>query len=663
MKVLYAYVLLALALILTAANPALSQAQKTSDSFVAEVDVTAEAVTFQTEGQYAGYTMTVAGPGDFFLRQSFEGNQAPNLSVKTDGGYLASGTYVIELTANPYISEKARAALDEARMAGDKAKMRAVMEDTGLGQHDMVYSMSVGILEGQFLDPDANVEMAEPQGDTGQADAGPYVAPYQQSATLQPAAQNNLPPFMGNAPERWIPASFTNTQPDGSALLLQGFVRPVETEEATDQPLFEAYFQQSGVDGIPEGPWMQEYIEFIDGGIRSVDPPATLKNSSLFDYMVEESLGESRRDIVHCDDVIINCGSLCVGFDCVNGESFGFTTIKLKENNLRIEFRDTSTSASFPQVDWQITANESSNGGLNKYSIEDLSGGRTVTTIEAGAPSNSLYIDDGGRVGFGTSTPVVELHVKDGDSPTLRLEQDGSSGFTAQTFDVAANETNFFIRDVTNGSKLPFRIRPGAPTSSIEVEADGEVNFLDGSSPTFTFEAGGNLGIGTGSPTASAAVHIFRSGAGSAGLPRIRFDNDDSVAKWDVDVSDNDDFRISVDGSGVQELVLEENGNLTIQGQCSEGVTGTCADYVFEDDYVMLTLEELKAYIAEHGHLPNVPSTEEIQENGVVVQYFQGRLLEKIEELVLYTLEQQKTIGELNERLVKLERQLKAQDQ
>ena len=135
-------------------------------------------------------------------------------------------------------------------------------------------------------------------------------------------------------------------------------------------------------------------------------------------------------DQVILDDLIVD-GSLCVGFDCVNGESFGFDTIRMKENNIRIKAQDTSTSASFPTNDWQLTFNDTSNGGANKFSIDDIDGGRTPFTIEAGAPSHSLYTDDGGRIGFGTATPVVELHVKDGDTPTLRLEQDGSSGFTA----------------------------------------------------------------------------------------------------------------------------------------------------------------------------------------------------------------------------------------
>jgi hypothetical protein len=189
------------------------------------------------------------------------------------------------------------------------------------------------------------------------------------------------------------------------------------------------------------------------------------------------------QDFVINDDLIVD-GSACIGFDCVNGESFGFDTLRLKENNLRIKFDDTSVAASFPRNDWQLTANDSANGGASKFSIDDISGSRTPFTVEANARSHSLYVDDGGRIGIRTSTPSTEIHVIDGDTPTLRLQQDGSSGFAPQTWDVAGNETNFFVRDVTNGSTLPFRIRPSAPTSSIFIDVDGDIGFGT-SSPGF----------------------------------------------------------------------------------------------------------------------------------------------------------------------------------
>ncbi|MEO0863652.1 MAG: hypothetical protein AAFY39_03505, partial [Pseudomonadota bacterium] len=57
--------------------------------------------------------------------------------------------------------------------------------------------------------------------------------------------------------------------------------------------------------------------------------------------------GVAAADQVFVDDVIVQ-GSICVGIDCSNGESFGFDTLRLKENNLRIKAQDTSSSASFP---------------------------------------------------------------------------------------------------------------------------------------------------------------------------------------------------------------------------------------------------------------------------------------------------------------------------
>jgi hypothetical protein len=171
-------------------------------------------------------------------------------------------------------------------------------------------------------------------------------------------------------------------------------------------------------------------------------------------------------------DVIVQ-GSLCVGVDCVSGESFGFDTERLKENNLRIHFNDTSTSGAFPTNDWRIIINDSGNGGANYFAVEDSDAGRQPFKIEAGARNNALYVDSNGDVGIGTENPVLELHMARGDSPGLRLEQDASTGFTPQTWDIAGNEASFFIRDVTNGSKLPFRIFPNAPTNAFEIGPSG----------------------------------------------------------------------------------------------------------------------------------------------------------------------------------------------
>lgn len=215
-------------------------------------------------------------------------------------------------------------------------------------------------------------------------------------------------------------------------------------------------------------------------------------------------------------DLVVQ-GSECVGIDCVSSESFGFDTLRLKENNLRIKFQDTSNSASFPSNDWQLTANDSTNGGQNKFSIDDIDGAKTPFTIEAGARSHSLYVDDGGRIGIGTSTPVTEAHIVDGDSPTLRLEQNGSSGFTAQTWDLAGNETNFFVRDASNGSSLPFRIRPGSGTNNaLYIDSDGDI------------------GLGDTTPTAALDIE-----AGAISQPVLRLSS--TTSDYSLRIEDDDD--------------------------------------------------------------------------------------------------------------------------
>jgi hypothetical protein len=196
-------------------------------------------------------------------------------------------------------------------------------------------------------------------------------------------------------------------------------------------------------------------------------------------------------DQVIPDDLIVQ-GSACIGLDCVNNESFGFDTLRLKENNTRIKFDDTSTAAGFPANDWTLVANDSAAGGRNFFGIEDTTAGRMIFGVSAGAPTASLWVNSLGNVGLGTENPLLKLHLSNADTPGIRLEQTNAGGFTAQTWDIAGNEANFFIRDVTNGNRLPFRIRPGAPTSSIDIASNGFVGFGT-ASPTAQLHTTGTI--------------------------------------------------------------------------------------------------------------------------------------------------------------------------
>ena len=74
-------------------------------------------------------------------------------------------------------------------------------------------------------------------------------------------------------------------------------------------------------------------------------------------------------------------------------------------------------------------------------------------------------------------------------------------------------------------------------------------------------------------------------------------------------------------------------------------------DYVFLDDYRLKPIEEVDRFIQANGHLPDLPSAQEVEENGIGVGELQVKLLEKIEELTLYTIQQQEEIDELKRKL------------
>ena len=91
--------------------------------------------------------------------------------------------------------------------------------------------------------------------------------------------------------------------------------------------------------------------------------------------------------------------------------------------------------------------------------------------------------------------------------------------------------------------------------------------------------------------------------------------------------------KLAVEGSiGAREIKVEANG---------------WSDFVFYDDYKLPTLKEVENYITEKGHLKDIPSTEEVEKNGFFLGEMDAKLLQKIEELTLYTIEQEKKIEAL----------------
>ncbi|RWX03488.1 hypothetical protein [Flavobacterium cerinum] len=88
-------------------------------------------------------------------------------------------------------------------------------------------------------------------------------------------------------------------------------------------------------------------------------------------------------------------------------------------------------------------------------------------------------------------------------------------------------------------------------------------------------------------------------------------------------------------------------------------VATTWADYVFEDNYALPTLEEVECFIAENGHLPNVPSAKQVAEEGISLGDIAKVQQEKIEELTLYVIEQKKALNEQQSEIEVLKAQMK----
>ncbi|WP_088626274.1 hypothetical protein [Oceanicola sp. 22II-s10i] len=315
--------------------------------------------------------------------------------------------------------------------------------------------------------------------------------------------------------------------------------------------------------------------------------------------LLAASAGSAVQAQVFTSDVIIQ-DSLCVGVDCASSENFGADTIRLKENNLRIHFDDTSNSGSFPANDWRLIANDTVNGGDNYFAIQDATSNGIPFRVKAGANTNSLVVDNDGDIGIKTLNPVVDIHVVEGNTPTLRLQQDGSDGFASQTWDVAGNESNFFIRDVTNGSELPFRIEPGADDDAIYIEDTNDI------------------GLGTSNP--EAALHVRRSDAArlllenstatvgaremlamqNAGTVYMSMEDlsiaagSDTGRIWNVQ-NQGGTFRVTTEPGGANdiEMQLDPGGNMTLEGALNS--IGDGAKLVAENNSGTTAARELMA--------------------------------------------------------------------
>ena len=173
------------------------------------------------------------------------------------------------------------------------------------------------------------------------------------------------------------------------------------------------------------------------------------------------------------------------------------------------------------------------------------------------------------------------------------------------------------------------------------------------------------FGVGIDTPT--SPLHAVRTDSGNFamlrlvnnGAPFAVYADTNNGISWGLQPTGGGNFSITKLGSGGAEFLVKKNGDAIVQGSIFTADCSPCvSDYVFEPDYRLMPLDELAEFVATEKHLPNVPSQDDVDRSGKLnMSQMQMRMLEKIEELVLYTIDQQRTIDELTERLARLEAQ------
>lgn len=157
----------------------------------------------------------------------------------------------------------------------------------------------------------------------------------------------------------------------------------------------------------------------------------------------------------------------------------------------------------------------------------------------------------------------------------------------------------------------------------------------------------GKVGIGTSAPTTQLNVYngvLKISGNDMLGQENARFviDGGTSTARF-IEFRNSNETKFIVEGSG---KVYATEIQVTL--------SSPLGDFVFHDDYDLRSVEELESYVKENSHLPGVPSAAEVAENGINLGEMDNILLQKIEELSLYIIEQQKEIDLLKSEISNL---------
>ncbi|WP_425098152.1 hypothetical protein [Tropicibacter sp. S64] len=357
-------------------------------------------------------------------------------------------------------------------------------------------------------------------------------------------------------------------------------------------------------------------------------------------------------DQVIGDDLIVT-GNICVGaVDCVNNESFGDNDIKVKSFLPEIQFNDTTTGDS----SWTLSVDDPASGIVNGFTIKNETGNRFPVKIMENAPNNALFFDNSGYIGSGTTIPGQPLHLAHPGEAGIRLNDTDVSPYT---WDIRGNSSGFYIYDPLPNT-LPLQIRPGAASNMLYVSSDNRVGIFTGAPDAKLHVRGlgdARLLVEDTSGT-RAAREMFK--LTNNGGSYFTFADSGTGREWYFVHENNAEGRFFINHSdGGLQLSLTRTGDLAVPGTIRSGGTQlNVPDYVFGPGYDLRPLSEVKAFIDENSHLPEVPSAAQIKADGLDMTQMQMTLLKKVEELTLYTLEQDDLIAHQQETIAALEKRL-----
>jgi hypothetical protein len=289
-------------------------------------------------------------------------------------------------------------------------------------------------------------------------------------------------------------------------------------------------------------------------------------------------------------------------------------------------------------------------GGGTAGDVRMFSVGGSNRLIMGTGVTDRMVIEGTGKVGIGTMTPVNRLDVRnDGilDMPTIVLG---------------------LVSDISNRPILQFSEWDSAiPNSGMAIEyngvsaVDNKMHILgtDGQRK-MTFTTSGRIGIATENPNEYLEIgdsgRMFIGDGGGVNRKGLLIDAVEPgnyVRLHAYNYSTGLDMPMFFPGSvnigintGATGYKLSVDGKI-IAEEVRIQLSGEWPDYVFDEKYRLADLGELEQSILIHKHLPGIPSADEIRKNGLLVGDMQARLLEKIEELTLYLIRQDKEITSL----------------